>query len=248
MTIAILLSGGTGLRLGAEIPKQYIEAGGRPILCYSLECLSLHAGIDGIRIVADPAWQQEICRWLLSYDPENKFCGFSLPGENRQLSIYHALEDLKDLLKASDSVFIHDAARPRLSAKQITDCLAALKGYEGVVPMLPMKDTVYLSQDGKQITSLLKRSEVFAGQAPELFHFGKYYEANQRLLPADILRINGSAEPAVMAGMNIAMIPGDENNYKITTRADLERFQRAIQEQSEYESERNFSRKESKEQ
>lgn len=233
MNIAILLSGGTGLRLGAEIPKQYIEAGGRPIICYALERLSLHPGIDGIQIVVDPAWQQAIHNWLPGYDPQNKFWGFSLPGENRQLSIFHGLEDIKDRVNAADAVLIHDAARPLLSARLLTDCLAALEGHEGVVPMLPMKDTVYASADGKRITSLLKRSELFAGQAPELFCFGKYYEANQRLLPTKILEINGSAEPAVVAGMDIAMIPGDEGNYKITTRADLERFQKMVQEQSE---------------
>ena len=93
-----------------------------------------------------------------------------------------------------------------------------------MLPVLPMKDTVYLSSDGERVTALLNRNEIFAGQAPELFRFDKYYEANKRLLPNEILRINGSTEPAIMAGMNIAMIPGDENNFKITTQADLERF------------------------
>lgn len=233
MNIAILLSGGVGLRLGADIPKQYIEVADRPIICYALECLSLHAGINGIQIVADPTWQQVIRKWLPVWDPCNKFLGFSLPGENRQLSIYHGLDDIKDRVKADDGILIHDAARPVLSAKQITDCLAALEGHEGVVPMLPMKDTVYASTDGKRISSLLERNEIFAGQAPELFRFGRYYEANQRLLPTEILRIHGSAEPAVMAGMDIAMIPGDEGNYKITTRVDLERFQKAVKESKE---------------
>lgn len=65
-----------------------------------------------------------------------------------------------------------------------------------------------------------------AGQAPELFRLGKYYEANLRLLPERIRHIHGSAEPAVLAGMDIAMIPGDEKNFKITTKADLERFEK----------------------
>ena len=67
--------------------------------------------------------------------------------------------------------------------------------------------------------------KIFAGQAPELFLFGKYYRANQSLLPNDeILRINGSTEPAISAGMDVVMIPGDETNFKITTGADLRRF------------------------
>lgn len=230
MNIAILLSGGAGLRLGAARPKQYLEAGGRPLIGFALECLSGHAGIDGIQIVADPAWQPWIRGWLSVYDPADKFWGFSLPGANRQLSILHGLEDLKDRVKASDCVLIHDAARPFLSPGQISDCLAAVAGHDGVMPALPMKDTVYASKDGKRIASLLKRDQVFAGQAPELFRFGTYYEANLALLPDRILQINGSAEPAVMAGLDIAMIPGDEGNYKITTQADWERFQRMLTE------------------
>lgn len=65
---------------------------------------------------------------------------------------------------------------------------------------------------------------MYAGQAPEVFVLDKYIQANKLLLPDRILSINGSSEPAVMAGMNIALVNGDENNYKITTKADLERF------------------------
>lgn len=224
MNIGLLLSGGTGARLGLDIPKQYIEVGGRPVIAYALERLFLHKGIDGIQVVADPAWQGPIARWIARYGWKNKLKGFSRPGENRQLSILHGLEDIRAYGEDKDWVLIHDAARPLLSEKQITHCFAAAEGHDGVVPVLPMKDTVYTSEDGKKVSSLLKRSQVFAGQAPELFRLGKYYEANLRLLPDRILQINGSTEPAILASMDIAMIPGDENNYKITTKADLERF------------------------
>ena len=111
----------------------------------------------------------------------------------------------------------------------ITDCLKAIEGYDGVIPVLPMKDTVYESVDGKTISRLLNRSQIYAGQAPELFRFGSYYEANRRLFPERILEINGSTEPAVIAGMKMAMIPGDENNFKITTKADLERLRTILE-------------------
>ena len=65
--------------------------------------------------------------------------------------------------------------------------------------------------------------------APEAFVLGKYYEANRCLLPDKIERINGSTEPAIMAGMDIAMIPGEERNFKITTQADLERFKTLLE-------------------
>lgn len=239
MIIALLLSGGSGLRMGVNTPKQYIEINDKPIISWSLERLLLHKGIDAVQIVADEAWQETILNCMENLRnagqdskilaQENrgieKFRGFSAPGKTRQLSIWNGLTDIRKYAEDSDCVLIHDAARPLVSAQQITDCLEAVKaGHDGALPVLPMKDTVYYSEDGAAVTSLLERSRIFAGQAPELFVLGKYYEANQALFPEQIMRINGSTEPAVMAGMDIAMIPGDEGNFKITTRADLERF------------------------
>ena len=225
MNIALILSGGTGLRLGSEIPKQYLEVGGRPVICYSIETLSLHREIDAIQIVADRRWQE----FILEHVPKDKLRGFSPEGENRQMSILHGLEDIRKYASDEDWVLVHDAARPMVRAEQIHDCLVAAFGHDGVIPVLPMKDTVYSSQDGKTISSLLDRSRIFAGQAPELFQLGVYYKANIRLLPDQIKKINGSTEPAILAGCDMAMIPGEEENFKITTGEDLRRFRRLVE-------------------
>lgn len=237
MNIALILSGGTGTRLGADIPKQYIEIDGRPVISYCMEQLAKHEEIHAVQIVADGQWHDTILKCLEIYDcpkcgDKGKFRGFSEPGENRQLSIINGLEDISRYASESDIVMIHDAARPMLSAQMISDSLAAVKGHDGVLPVLPMKDTVYASADGHRVSALLKREEIFAGQAPEVFVLGKYYEANRRLAPDEILKINGSTEPAVMAGMDIVMIPGDERNFKITTREDMERFGEIIGQQA----------------
>lgn len=228
MNIALVLSGGVGSRLEASVPKQYIEIGKRPIISYCIERLSEHDQIAAFWIVADAMWHTQIKEWLKAYDVKNKFKGFSEPGKNRQLSILHGLEEIRRHAEDSDYVMIHDAVRPLMSAALISDCFAALAGHGGVIPVLPVKDTVYYSRDGKSITSLLDRNCIYAGQSPEVFRLGEYYEANMRLMPNRILEINGSTEPAVMAGMDIAMIPGDEDNFKITTRADLVRFRQKI--------------------
>lgn len=249
MTIALILSGGTGTRLGTEIPKQYIEVNGRTILSYCLETLLLHPEVDGVQIVADASWQQSILEELKEMAGEpavekssmekhpaafaQKFRGFSSPGATRQLSIFNGLTDILTYASAEDIVLIHDAARPCLSADMISQGIVACTGHDGVLPVLPMKDTVYLSEDGKVVSSLLNRSQVFAGQAPEFFVFGRYYEANKALLPDKILSINGSTEPAVLAGLDVTMISGDEGNFKITTKADLERFERIITDRTE---------------
>lgn len=227
MNIALILSGGTGSRLGGDIPKQYIQVGGRPVISYCIETLSRHPLIHGLQIVADPSWQEMIEGCLKTAGCQEKFRGFSAPGENRQLSILHGLEDVRRYADDEGYVLIHDAARPLLTSEQIGDCLAGAAGHDGLMPVLPMKDTVYSSLDGgRTVAALLDRSRIFAGQAPEVFRLGRYLEANRKLLPDKIRQINGSTEPAVMDGMDIAMIFGDEGNFKITTKADLERFER----------------------
>lgn len=225
MNIALVLSGGTGSRLGAAIPKQYIEVHGRPIITYCLEILALHERIDAIQIVAEKAWQGFIMEHMTIPAFGQKLRGFSLPGENRQLSIWNGLESIRSYAEEGARVLIHDAARPLLSTNLIDRCLQAAEDYDGVLPVLPMKDTVYMSEGGEKVSSLLERNRIFAGQAPEVFKVEAYYKANQALLPEKILHINGSTEPAIMAGMNIRMIPGDERNFKITTEEDLLRFE-----------------------
>lgn len=248
MNTALILSGGTGTRLGSDIPKQYIEVDGRMIISYCLETLLMNDNIDYIQIVADEAWHKDIednldklCRETgdsgtcgeSSDALKAKFKGFSAPGANRQLSIYNGLTDIGKYADDDSYVLIHDAARPLLKGELIDACFAAIKGsedssHDGVLPVLPMKDTVYMSHNGKTIANLIDRSKIYAGQAPELFVLGKYYEANSKLLSGKIMSINGSTEPAIMAGMDVVMISGDENNFKITTKADLEKFRTMI--------------------
>lgn len=225
MNIAIVLSGGTGTRLGGDIPKQYVEVGGKPIIVYSLEPLTKSKYIDKIQIVAEETWVSTIEKCAKDFALEDKIAGYSKPGVNRQLSIYNGLKDVADFAGDESFVMIHDAARPNLTEDIISKSIEAMDGYDGVIPVLPMKDTVYLSKDGKQIDSNLKREEIFAGQAPETFVLGKYLAANESLVESGkILKINGSTEPAIIAGMKMHMIDGDEGNYKITTKDDLERF------------------------
>ena len=251
---AILLSGGVGTRISSDIPKQYVEAGGRMMITYALVEILSSPHIDGMCIVADPSWYEKIGADIRenlgslgfslysANDEEHEPVGnrqtenagkpvyFALPGENRQLSIWSGLQKITETKSpsAEDTVFIHDAARPYISQKLIDSCFDALTGHDGVLPMLPMKDTVYESADGHTIERLLDRSHIFAGQAPELFLLDKYVAANRALLPDKILSINGSTEPAILAGMDIAMIPGDERNSKVTTDADMERFREIV--------------------
>ena len=73
MNIALVLSGGTGVRLGTDIPKQYLEVGGKPILSYCMETLLAHEEIDAVQIVADSVWQEDISQWTTQLSGREKF-------------------------------------------------------------------------------------------------------------------------------------------------------------------------------
>ena len=226
MNVALLLSGGTGTRLGANIPKQYIEVKGMPVFAYCLRTFLELKQIDAVQIVAEEKWQDYIRKVCFKYDMQQKIRGFSNPGENRQLSIWNGLNDIRKYALGNAVVVVHDAVRPGLSSQLLEEGLRAIEGHDGVLPVLPMKDTIYFSKNGTQIDSLLDRSRLFAGQAPEFFYLEQYYQANKNLLPEKIYSINGSTEPAILQELDMVMIPGEEKNFKITTREDLERFRR----------------------
>ncbi|MFV0518780.1 MAG: IspD/TarI family cytidylyltransferase [Lachnospirales bacterium] len=233
MNTAILLSGGVGERLKLEVPKQYIVVNDKMIITYSIQVLVNNPLISQILIVAEEKWRNSILDDAIKNGIEvDKIKGFAQPGFNRQASIISGMNELVAInkkyseLNDLDLILIHDAARPLVTEKQITECINALDGCEGVMPVLPMKDTVYFSEDGKTVHSLLKREKLFSGQAPEVFNLKKYYDINKRLLESDLEKINGSTEAAVLGGMHITMIPGDEENFKITTKNDLERFKK----------------------
>ena len=236
MNYAIILSGGVGSRLGFDMPKQYYKVGNKPIIQYVIESICNCVSIDGYIIVASKEWHATILACIKELEYTNTevadrkiFLGFAGPGENRQLSIYHGLVALEEIASEQDLILVQDAARPNTSVELLTKCLTIAADEDGAMPVLPMKDTVYLSRNGRSVDELLNRSEIFAGQAPESFRFGKYVQANEQLLPNEICKINGSTEPAIMAGMKIAMIDGEESNRKITTADDLKWFERIVE-------------------
>ena len=235
MNYAILLSGGTGSRLkGIDRPKQYYRVCGRTILSYCVEKLERLQALDAYVIAAAEEWQEFILKELEdlpkeAVKPGTKFLGFAVPGENRQLSILHGLYRLKGYAGEKDIVLIQDAVRPLADGALLDKCIKAAQDAGGAMPVLPVKDTVYYSKDGSRIDSLLERDKILAGQAPEAFAYGPYLRANEALTKGELLKINGSSEPAVKAGMQIALVDGDERNFKITTAEDLERFERIME-------------------
>lgn len=226
--ILLLLSGGIGSRVGGDLPKQYIEVNGRMIVSRCMDQVLKCGRITGIWVAAHKGWHRAIAD---SCPEKERLLGFSEQGENRALSILNGLRGIRERYPEETVVIVHDAVRPLVGVETLEACIDACDVHDGAMPVLPMTDTVYYSDaSGSAVEELLNRSRVYAGQAPEAFRLGKYLAATEALLPERIFSINGSTEPAILAGMDVAMIPGDRGNFKITTREDLERYRRIVNE------------------
>lgn len=228
MNIAIILSGGTGSRLGADIPKQYIKVGGRPILMYCVQTLLNNKNVDKLVVCLAEEWRAFFTDEVAKLHPHKEII-FSEPGEVRQLTIYNALTLLKESgADKDDIILIHDAARPLLSDKLICSCFDACLNHDAVLPVIPVKDTIYRSVDGRRIDSLPKRQELYAGQAPEAFKFGKYFSLHKKCTEEELKKITGSTQIAYDNGCDVVLVRGEEINFKVTTPEDLSNFESII--------------------
>ena len=195
---------------------------------YCMRTFQRCAAVDSIILVAEAAWRDYLTGWM-KREGVFKFSAFAPAGSSRQHSIRNGLLAAQEAGgKAEDIVIIHDAARPNVSERLILDCVEQLERADGVMPVLPVKDTIYFSRSGKAIDSLLNRDFLYAGQTPESFRLGQYLSLHLGLSEDELALIRGSNEIAYRANLKIAMTPGDERNYKITTVADLKKFEKEM--------------------
>ncbi len=228
MNIAIILSGGVGNRMGADVPKQYILVDNQPVVSYCLDTFTSNQNVDMVGVVVAEEWEDFVKEQVEKLETV-KTVFFARPGATRQFSIFNGLKAARQQgADDSDVVIIHDAARPLVSHELIDRCIEGCKQADGVMPAIPVKDTTYFSKDGKHIHSLLDRSCLWAGQAPEAFRFGKYLKAHEEMSTEELMKIVGSTELAFKSGLNCVMTEGDPMNFKITTPDDLMNFQQII--------------------
>ena len=222
--VAIVLAGGVGSRIGADIPKQYIEVNGKPIIFYSLETFQQHSDIHSIVIVANEEWISSIEKWNNQFGI-TKVAAVIPGGMSRQHSVLNGLRYLDEHGVSDDTrILIHDSARPGVTSAVVDRILSSAENADGVLPVVPVKDAIYSSKAGKNIDGILDRNELFAGQSPEVLNFRQYYQITNSLSDEQLLQIRGCCELAVLNGFQIRLVLGDEKNYKITTQEDLDRF------------------------
>lgn len=213
-TWALLVAAGAGARLGLDRPKAFALLGGRPLLAESLDRLDRCPWVDAIVVAAPPGWEEPVI--LLSEElAAEKVVSCVAGGATRAESVRLALADVTDDALV---VLVHDAARPLLEDAVVERVLRALsEGYDGVVPALPIPDTVK-RVDGNVVVETVDRGSLVAAQTPQAFL-------------ADSLRAaaRGALEDATdcaalveRAGGRIAVVEGDPRLLKVTTPADLE--------------------------
>lgn len=224
MVTALVLSGGTGTRFDSGIPKQYLSVNGKPIIAYCLDVFQADNNISQIVIVAEKRWREQIQEYI-KHSQITKFSAFSEAGKSRQHSIFHGLLTIREMGgRDDDLVIIHDAARPCVTFDIINKCISVLYEYDCAMPVITPKDTIYISKDGKTISTLLNRDTLYAGQAPEGCHLGSYLKINEELSDKEMELIRGTSAIAFEKGLSVGLFAGSEKNYKITTKEDFNKF------------------------
>ena len=225
---AVVLAAGRGKRMeaaGIGIEKQFLEWRGRPLFWHSGLVLARVPVMGGIVFVF-PAREQENLGELESMivDLDNRD-GLNLPwlvtlgGERRQDSVYNGLAMLPP---DCGRVLVHDAARPFLSAGLAAALAQALDGADAAIPGVPVSDTIKVVRDG-MVAETLERDGLRAVQTPQAFRLGLLRKAHELAREQD-WEVTDDASMMERMGVPVAVVPGEEENVKITTPADLERL------------------------
>lgn len=217
-TAALIVAAGRGRRFGGPLPKQYAPLGGRTVLRRTLEAFTAHPGVDVVRCVIHPDDRELYAEAASGLDVLEPVFG----GETRQDSVRLGLESLQGL--GVSKVLIQDAARPFASAALIAQVIAALDAHPGALPVLPVSDTLKRGRDGL-VADTVPREGLFRAQTPQGFRFADILDAHRRFRG---LELTDDAQVFERAGLDVALTPGTEDNFKITTEEDLMRAERLL--------------------
>lgn len=225
MNIAVILAGGSGSRVGGNIPKQFLTIAGKTILEHSIEAFHQHGEIDEIAIVSREDWIEEVKQLTRPYPKVSRvLCG----GKER----YHSsLSALRAYTSDEDHLLIHDAVRPLVTQRIIGDCIKALnEGYEAVDVAIPATDTIIQVGNDGCIAQIPPRSTLFNVQTPQAFRRGTLAEAfrmaleDESFMPTDDCSVVHRYLPRVP----IYIVKGEPTNIKVTYPEDIQLAERML--------------------
>ncbi len=212
-TVALLVAAGRGRRMSGDIPKQYLDLCGRPVLRHTLEAFCRHPDVGGVRVVIH---RDDEADFLATADGLNVGTPI-IGGETRQESVRLGLEALSG--DGPERVLIHDGARPLVSKEIIDRVLDALRNADGVIPALDVPDTLKRVKD-TAVLETVPREGIVRAQTPQGFRFPKILAAHRDTSGQEL---TDDAAVAEACGLSVVTVPGEEANLKITNDEDLRR-------------------------
>ncbi len=228
--VALVVAAGRGERAGnVGLPKQYRSVAGEPLLTRTLKALLAVKAID--RVVPVIGNGQEDMFAALGIN-DARLAAPVIGGETRQVSVLKGLQALAS--DPPDIVLIHDGARPFVEAELIGNVIGALADADGALPVTLVTDTIKRSLDGKTVGGTEDRTQLFAAQTPQGFHFSAIYNAHRRAIEMSD-GFTDDAAIAEWAGLSVALAQGNTRNIKITLPGDFERAERMMTERQAME-------------
>ncbi len=224
--VGVIVAAGKGSRFGGDIPKQFTEVGGHPLLFYSLKVMQ-ESFLDEIVVVTGEDWIDYVQKELAEKFSFSKVTAVVKGGKERFDSVVAGLRAIKDPTEVY--AYIHDGARPLLSQEILNRVKDGLETGDAVVVGVPSKDTVKIVDEGDRVINTPQRSRVWLAQTPQAFKASElldaYIEAalSEALGGGNLSAFTDDASVMERCGQRrVKMVMGDYSNIKVTTPEDIE--------------------------
>ena len=217
-TVAVILAGGSGVRFGTDKPKQFLEIDGRALIEYTIDAFEKHALIDEIAIVTRADYI-DWCRDIVARNAYKKVKRILPGGKERYHSSLAAIEVYAD----EDKLIFHDAVRPFVSERIISDCVEALKHFDAVDVAVKTVDTIIQVGEDNCITSIPPRPLLRNGQTPQCFKRAVIRQAYDLALQDPGFRTTDDCGVVVryLPDVPVYVVEGEYSNMKLTNYEDL---------------------------
>ena len=223
MNIALIIAGGSGNRMGQDIPKQFMHIDGAPIVIHTLMCFQKHPDIQEIAVVCLKGWETVLQSYANQFNVtklKHIFPGGDTGMESIHNGIYGLLEAGYD---KNDLVLIHDAVRPLLSQDIISSNIAICKAYGYAITGIKCREAILESEDGFTTSTSIPRDRLIRTQTPQTFRLGNIISAHEEAKEKGIHDSVASCTLcAELGNREMHIVPGSEKNIKVTTIEDLE--------------------------
>lgn len=225
-TIAVILAGGSGSRLGSNIPKQFLKVNDRMIIEYTIDTFQKHEEIDEIAIVCHPDYTR-LVNECINHCNYTKVCKVLEGGNNRFYSSITAIRTYND--EEQKKMLFHDAVRPLVSVEIISNCISKLDIYNAVGTGIQTTDTIWYVNN-QHIINIPNRNTIYRAQTPQGFNFFTIKKAYDIALQDKKMLITDDCGVVMhyLEDEKIATVQGDEKNIKITRKDDLLLFENIL--------------------